>query len=87
MKGKQKTEGQRTKRVVKKARPKSPKAPKSPTELSAYRCRLNCAVGKDVLCGSVPTPKGVTRVEYAMVFLLASVMRLLEFIEKKEGGQ
>lgn len=81
MKGKPKTEGQRPKRVVKKGKPKSP------AELAAYRCRLNCAVGKDVLCGSVPTPKGVTRVEYAMVFLLSGVIHLLEFMETKEVGR
>jgi len=50
--------------------------PKTPEEWAAYRCKLSCRIGRDVLDGKTATPPGVSRLEYAMFNLLHAVEEL-----------
>jgi hypothetical protein len=50
--------------------------PKTEAEWCAYRCKLNCQAGREVLDGATKIPPGSNRVEYALYNLLHAVEEL-----------
>lgn len=62
---------------------KLPEMPKNEAEWCAYRCQLNCKVGRQALEGSTKPPQGVTALECAMFSLLHAVEDLSKQVALK----
>jgi hypothetical protein len=56
--------------------------PKTPREWAAYRCKVTCQIGRDVLSGKTKTPPGGSPLEYALFNLLHAVEELAELTSK-----
>jgi hypothetical protein len=56
--------------------------PRTPAEWSAYRCQLNCKIGRDALEGKTQPPAGCSPLEYAVFNLLHAVEELSRHNEK-----
>jgi len=55
--------------------------PQTPADWSAHRARINCQVGKDVLRGETPPPRGVARQDYALYLLFCVLDELVSTID------
>ena len=62
---------------------KKPIPPKTEAEWAAYRCRLSCKIGRDVLEGKTQPPDTVNRLEYAVFNLLHAMEDLSRAIESQ----
>jgi hypothetical protein len=57
--------------------------PKTEAEWCAYRCRLSCKIGRDVLDGKQQSPRGVQPMEFAIFNLLQAVEELSKQVAEK----
>lgn len=54
---------------------------KTEAQWAAYRCRLSCKVGRDVIAGKNPPPAGCSALEYALFNLLHAMEALSHVVE------
>ena len=58
------------------------KKPETKTEWSAYRAKLSCRIGRDVIEGKTVAPGGIGRVEYAIYSLLHAVGEIADALSQ-----
>ncbi len=54
---------------------------------NAYRAKLQCKIGRDVLCKIIAEPRDMTRIEYAVWYLLHAVEDLAAELENVRNAQ
>jgi hypothetical protein len=55
------------------------------SEWSAYRAKLNCRIGRDVIEGKTVAPCNLSRMEYALYNLLHAVEAIADAMSDKKG--
>ena len=58
------------------------KKPETPREWSAYRAKLSCRIGRDVIEGKTVAPGGIARTEYALYNLLHAVEEIADALSQ-----